>query len=124
MSTTMRAVRAAADAVRGDRAAAARGLRRAAPPPPAPGGLDADRVRAAVEELRPAVDPRDVDLVLAIALRRLGHDARLVLGREHAPRNRAAECAVWVEVDGRVVSTTEPVHEVFRVLARLPGGDR
>lgn len=126
--TRYRAVRAAASSVRADRGAAARELRHAAPLTATrePGRIGTDRARtaAAIRKLRPPIDSRDENLVLTLALRRLGYDARLVLGREYAPQNRPASCTVWVEVDGRVVSTAEPVDEVFRTLATLPGEHR
>lgn len=79
-----------------------------------------------VKLLRLHVTTDTEQLFLTAAMRAIGHDARLVLGREYAPPDRPAAFFAWVEVDGQVVSTTEPVREVFQEIATVPAlaGDR
>lgn len=114
----------AARAVRADQVQVARALRTASPPTRPRNrdraGRDRARIATIARLLRLHITPDTEQLFLTAAMRALGHDARLVLGREYAPQDRPAAYFAWVEVDGQVVSTTEPVREVFQEIATVP----
>ncbi|RLU77131.1 hypothetical protein CTZ27_38185 [Streptomyces griseocarneus] len=71
--------------------------------------------------------------LLAVALRRLGYPARLVIGTDPVPDSRPRPLGAWVEIDRvaggtgvdgvvvpSVVSTSSPVQTWFQVVASYP----
>lgn len=71
------------------------------------------RLRVAQRMLLGFVDPVRDAVFLTVALRGLGMPASFHLGREILASSPPAGFFAWVECDGRVVSTSLPVHEEY-----------
>ncbi|GAA4902674.1 hypothetical protein LX16_0198 [Stackebrandtia albiflava] len=83
---------------------------------------DRDLVRLRRRWRRMSADgtARDENVFLTAGLRVLGHDARLVLGRETSPAEGDGRYITWVTVDGETLSTGLPVSVRYTPLVEIP----